>query len=237
MKKFLLALMIFSIAIASAYAAVIEVPALTTRINDSAGMFKPATVQHLTSILKQFETKDSTQIMILTVATLNGEPIESFATRCYDKYKLGLKGKDNGVLIIFAKNDRKWRVEVGRGLQGVLTDVKSAEIMKTFFVPKAKAGDFDGGITDAINAMLKRINGEFKAAGETPPASSKEHGLMFWVIVAFLVVGIIIFLAATDMLWILLIPFGGDGGSGGGGGDSFGGGWGSSDGGGSSGSW
>lgn len=174
MKKFLLtvfsALLIFSASGAYAF----EVPALKGRVNDYADMISPAAENSIEQKLRSFEESDSTQVVILTVNSLEGDAMEDFTIRTAEKWKIGQAKKDNGVILFASKNDRRMRIEVGRGLEGVLTDLLSGRILDTVIRPKFKAGDFDGGFTDGIDAIISACRGEFK--NDSPARPSESEG-------------------------------------------------------------
>ena len=95
----------------------LEVPSLKGRVNDYANMISPQVRSRLENELRNFEKTDSTQIVVLTVNSLEGDSLEDFSIRVAEAWKIGQKGKDNGAILLVAKNDRKTRIEVGRGLK------------------------------------------------------------------------------------------------------------------------
>ncbi|MBI5097300.1 MAG: TPM domain-containing protein, partial [Nitrospirae bacterium] len=111
----------------AAYA--LDVPQLKGRVNDYADMISASAEARLEEELKSFEQSDSTQIVILTIPSLEGEVIEDFGIRVADAWKIGQAGKDNGVILIASKEDREMRIEVGRGLEGRLTDLMAGRII------------------------------------------------------------------------------------------------------------
>lgn len=139
------------------------VPALRQRVNDYAGMISPVARAEIEQKLAALEAEDGTQIAILTVPSLQGEPIEEFSIRVAEAWKLGDAKRDNGVLLIVSKGDRKVRIEVGYGLEGRLTDLESGRIIDGVIKPAFKSGDFDAGFTGAADAMVTAVKGEFKA--------------------------------------------------------------------------
>lgn len=144
----------------------LEMPKLEGYVNDYAVMISPSAKAELERELKTFEQTDSTQIVILTVPSLEGEPIEDFGIKVADAWKIGQKIKDNGVIFIVAKQDRKMRIEVGSGLEGRLTDLMSGRIIDLVAKPRFKRGDYDGGFIAAVSALIDATRGEFKADGE-----------------------------------------------------------------------
>jgi uncharacterized protein len=121
-------------------------------------------VQELEQSLSAFEQSDSTQIVVVTIPTLAGEDLEGFSIRLAESWKIGRKGVDNGAILLVAKAERKVRIEVGRGLEGKLTDLVSGRIIRGDISPHFKAGDFDGGISAGVAAIIAVAKGEYKAA-------------------------------------------------------------------------
>jgi len=160
-----------------------------TRIHDDAGLLQAATIASLESQLKIFEDSTSNQIAILTVTSLDGDPIEEYALRVAEKWKLGQAQKDNGVLLLIAKDDRKMRIEVGMGLEGPLPDALCNRIIRNEMAPRFRQGDFDGGVQAAVNAIIQAIKGEYVAdASDTNVYSSNEGGPNFFIAAIFLFV-------------------------------------------------
>src|SRR3990167_8452610 len=121
----------------------LEVPQYQGYVTDLAGMISPAERQRLEQTLLAFEQSDSTQIAVLTIPSLEGDALEDFSIRTVEAWKIGQKGKDNGVLLLVSKGDRKVRIEVGRGLEGVLTDLLAGRIVDQVISPRFKAGQLD----------------------------------------------------------------------------------------------
>jgi uncharacterized protein len=148
----------------STQALALDLPALRGHVNDYAAMLSPERAAALEQQLSAFEQSDSTQIVVLTVPTLGNENLEEFSIKVAESWKIGQKGVDNGVILLVAKAERKVRIEVGRGLEGKLTDLVSGRIIRADITPKFKAGDFDGGIAAGVNALIEVAKGEYKAA-------------------------------------------------------------------------
>ncbi|HJV34834.1 TPM domain-containing protein [Geomonas sp.] len=140
-----------------------EVPPLRGYVNDYASMLSPQAASQLSQELAAFEQSDSTQIVVLTVPSLSGQPIEDYSIQVVEAWKLGQKGKDNGALLLFAKNDRKIRIEVGRGLEDRLTDLVSGRIIRNEISPAFRRGDFDGGVAAGVHAVMAVVRGEYAA--------------------------------------------------------------------------
>jgi len=141
----------------------LDVPALRGHVNDYAGMLSPQAVQELETSLAAFEKSDSTQIVILTIPTLEGESLEGFSIKVAEAWRIGQKGIDNGVILLIAKQERKARIEVGWGLEGKLTDLVSGRIIRGEIAPRFKAGDIDGGIAAGVSAIMAVVKGEYKS--------------------------------------------------------------------------
>jgi uncharacterized protein len=141
----------------------LEVPRYQGYVNDYAGMISPQSEAKLERALQSFDLTDSTQLAILTIPSLEGDALEDFSIRTVDQWQIGQKGKDNGVLLLVAKEDRKIRIEVGRGLEGVLTDLLSGRIIDSVISPSFKAGRLDEGFEAGIVAIVQATRGEFKA--------------------------------------------------------------------------
>ena len=120
-----------------------DVPFLTGRVVDEANILSPGVEQNLSQMSEKHEQATGNQVVVLTMPSLEGESIEGYATRVFDAWKLGQKGKDNGVLVIVAPNDRKMRIEVGYGLEGTLTDALSGDIIRRDIAPHFRDNDFD----------------------------------------------------------------------------------------------
>jgi uncharacterized protein len=141
-------------------ASALEVPPLEGRVNDRAKLLSPRTERRLTATLQAYENKTGHQLAILTVPTLEGDPIEDFGIRVVEAWKLGRKGQDDGILLLVAARDKKMRIEVGYGLEGDLTDLEAGRIVRDIMAPLFRQGDFDGGILAAVGAILAQTGAE-----------------------------------------------------------------------------
>jgi uncharacterized protein len=166
-------------------AAAIEVPALKGRVNDYGGMLSAESERRLETLLKELEAKDSTQVTVLTIPSLDGDSLEDFSMRVAERWQIGRKGFDNGVILIFARDDRKVRIEVGYGLEGRLTDLTAGRIIRDRIVPEFRAGRFDQGVLNGVVALTEVVRGEFQAPAQPPtgPAASGVEDLMPFVLV------------------------------------------------------
>jgi uncharacterized protein len=214
-------------------------PALTGRVVDDAHILSPTTVQSLNQMLADYERGTTNQVVVVTLASLAGNTIEDYGYQLGRTWQIGQKGKDNGVLLIVAPKERKVRIEVGYGLEPVLTDAASSQIVNGIILPAFRTGNLEQGILDGTQAIVSVLGGKGlpAQAGDQQPS-----GLDMIVLVVF---GVLFFLFALrhPVIAALLLSgnsarFGSsrmdDSGWGGGG---FSGGGGSFGGGGSSGSW
>lgn len=208
----------FLFLIGRAYA--LDIPKLQGYVNDYANMISPQAKTELENELKSFEQTDSTQIVILTIPSLEGNAIEDFGIRVAEAWKIGQKNKDNGVIFIASKQDRKMRIEVGRGLEGKLTDLMAGRIIDLVVKPRFKRGDFDGGFIAGVSSLIDTTRGEFKAESEQRPQKTYN----FSQVITFLIFGgiIILFLGSISrvlgaiagaiglpaMVYLAIIPIG-----------------------------
>jgi uncharacterized protein len=152
-----------AIILAAIVAGATNVPYLTGRVTDNAEILSTSVRQSLTERLKAHEKQTGNQIAVLTQPSLEGESIEDFAQAVFKEWKLGQKGKDNGILVVVAPNDRRMRIEVGYGLEGTLPDSMAGSIIRNVMAPRFKAGDYNGGIEAGVSAILTVLE-----TGEAP---------------------------------------------------------------------
>ncbi len=173
-------------------ASALEVPSLTARVNDYAAMLSPATKQQLESVLAALETEESTQLAVLTITSLEGENLESFSLKVVEKWKIGQKGLDNGALLLIARDDRKLRIEVGYGLEGVLTDLTSGRIIRDIITPQFRNGNFNQGVIDGVSAMIAAVRGEFNeqsVASSGKRSDGDMEGMVIFLLFALFNIG------------------------------------------------
>jgi uncharacterized protein len=158
------ALRIFGVAAffvaSAAWAGLQTVPAFTARVIDQTATLSVAQIQTLEQSLADLETRKGSQIAVLIVPTTEPEAIEQFALRVAEQWRLGREKVDDGALLLIAKDDRRLRIEVGYGLEGVLTDADSKRIISEVIVPLFKHGDFYGGIEAGVDRMIRVVDGE-----------------------------------------------------------------------------
>jgi uncharacterized protein len=152
------------------------------RVHDEAKVLSQQTIDNLEHKLKVFEDSTTNQMGILIISSLNGEIIEQYALRAAKEWKLGQADKDNGIVMVVAVDDHKMRIETGHGLEGALPDAISNRIIRNEMAPRFRRGDFDGGVTAAVDAINLAIKGEYKADG--PPIGKRQRsGALFGLII------------------------------------------------------
>jgi uncharacterized protein len=135
----------------------VDLPTPKHYVEDHANVINASDEHSLNGILQELEQKTGAQYIVLTVLTTGGMPIEQFSIELAEKWKLGQKGKDNGMLFVLAKNDRKWRFEVGYGLEGFVTDQYCGRVGREVLVPYLKKGDYSQGIYRANLTVAQKI--------------------------------------------------------------------------------
>ena len=168
----------------------LPIPPLTSRVTDLTRTLAPAEAAALEAKLADWEARTSNQLAVLIVPTTQPEPIESYALRVAERWKIGRKGQDNGAVFLIAKNDRKMRIEVGYGLEGTLTDVTSRRIIAENVAPAFRENRFAAGIDAGVDRIIAVV-GEGKPL---PPAAGNARsvapGISFdsFAVILFLVV-------------------------------------------------
>jgi uncharacterized protein len=219
-----------------------DLPIPRNHVEDYANVINDSDERSLNGILQELEQKTSAQYIVLTVLSTGGLPIEQFSIELAEKWKLGQKGKDNGMLFVLAKNDRRWRFEVGYGLEGFVTDQYCSRTGRDVLVPYLRKGDYSRGIYEANLQVVQRIASQAGVSltgmpKVTPvPVRDRRRGPPCCSVLPFLIFLLLIFGGAgRGMGWWFFLPFmmggfgghGGYGRSGSFGGGSFGGGFGS----------
>ena len=161
-----------------------------TRVHDEASLLSQAFVNRLEQQLKGHEDSTSNQIAVLIVETLDDVPVEDYTLRVAEHWKLGQEEKDNGVLLFIAVKDRKVRIEVGEGLEGVLPDAICNQIIRNEIAPFFRQNDYESGIQAAVSAMIQAIGGEYHA--ERRPAERPGGRGSIWGTLIILAIIIII---------------------------------------------
>ena len=192
MRRIILAVLLAGVSLSPVLA--LDVPELKGHVNDYGNMLSPVTSAALEAKLTAFEDSDSTQVVVLTVPSLEGEDLEGYCIKVAEKWKVGQAKKDNGVILFASRGDKRSRIEVGRGLEGSLTDLISGRIINNIMRPKFKEGDFDGGFVAGIDAIVQVCRGEFKNDGKN---SDKDSPLSPYIVFLFIALYFAIVLSAA----------------------------------------
>lgn len=159
-------------------------PALQSHVNDYAGVLAgrgPA----IEAKLKAFEAHSGHQVFVLTVDSTGVQSIDAYALAVFEQWQPGRKGRDDGALLVLAVADRAMRIEAGYGLEGTLTDVRSARIVRDIIAPHLKQGDYDGGVEAGVDAMLAVIAGTAGSGnppGASAPLAKEESAAARWIV-------------------------------------------------------
>jgi uncharacterized protein len=151
-------------------------PPLSGRVVDQAGILDASTRAALTARLAALEARNSDQLVVATVASLQGQAIESYANGLFRAWRLGQKDRNNGVLLLVAPNERKVRIEVGYGLEGTLTDAVAKLIIEQSIVPRFRANDFAGGIVQATDDIVQVLTGDAAKWQQRAAAAAAPQG-------------------------------------------------------------
>lgn len=166
----------------------LAVPPLTARVTDLTDTLSREQAAALDAGLARFEMSRGSQIAILLVPTTKPEAIEAYSIRVAEAWKLGRKGIDDGILILVARNDRKLRIEVGRGLEGAVPDAVAKRIVAEVIGPRFKEGDFFGGLQAGVAQLQAAIGGEtLPPPKSASPASSAAMDLETLFIVGMVI--------------------------------------------------
>lgn len=261
---FSFAVLVLLVSVGASFAAAPKFPPLTGRVVDNANILSPEAEAKLTTELATLETQTGRQLVVATLPDLQGYEIEDYGYQLLRTWGVGSKERDDGAILIVAPSERKVRVEVGYGLEPVLTDALSSVIINRTILPAFKAGQMEQGVVDGTQALVQQLSlpDDQARAAAAAPAKTSSGGESIGPAVIF-VIFIIFWLFSGVMggfgrgrrggrggLWWLLpllLSGGGGGGRGGGGwgggggggfgGGGFSGGGGSGGGGGASGSW
>jgi uncharacterized protein len=150
-------------------------------VNDFAGILNATERQNLETELVDFKKQTGAELAVVTVKNLGGDTVENYAVELFKDWGIGEKGKDNGVLLLVALEDRKMRIEVGYGLEGVLTDAQASSIIRNTLTPAFRGNDYGGGITGAVNQIITIVKPEYAssegiASEIQSSSSSKSNG-------------------------------------------------------------
>ena len=230
-----------------------QFPELTGRVVDDAHVLSAAQQADLTAKLANLEQQTTRQLVVVTLPSLNGYDIADYSNQLLRHWAIGQKATNNGAVFVVVPAEHKVRIEVGYGLEDVLTDALSSVILQRAVLPKFRSGDIAGGVVDGTNAIIQQLSADATTAGQQTAAAERapvERHRDPWAAIVPLIILFFVFSRVLGgrrgggWFWPLLFlsgsrGWGGGGGDGGGwgGGGGFSGGGGSSGGGGASGSW
>ena len=165
------------------------IPPLDSPVVDTTGTLSPTQKQGLVQQALALQQRKGSQLQVLMVPSTQPEAIEQYTTRAFEQYKLGRKGVDDGVLIVIAKDDHRARIEPGYGLEGAIPDAIANRIIQEYLVPRFRADDYAGGLSDATAAITKLVEGEPLPApmADNRPARDDGGGWLFALLAAFIV--------------------------------------------------
>ncbi|WP_190809994.1 YgcG family protein [Flagellimonas sp. S3867] len=168
-------------------------------VTDSAHIFSTQELEGLKAKLTQFETETTNQLVILTIDALGNETIEEYANGTFNQNQLGQKDKDNGILILFSKNDREVRIEVGYGLEPYITDAVASGIIRNTMIPAFKEDNYFDGLNLATDQLIEFLNNP--EALEEFKNELEAEGEMGWGIRIFIILFLLIFVAAGGFIF------------------------------------
>lgn len=217
------------------------------RVSDYTSTLTSFQIEALNRTLAEFENQTTNQIAVLLIPTLAEDSLEDYSIRLADKWQIGQKGRDNGVILVIVTEDRKIRIEVGYGLEGVLPDSLAGDIIRQVIAPEFLRGRFFEGIEAGVAAITAATKGEYRATGGGKKGNRGRSFIsFFWPFLFFFIFLSLLtsslrrrrYYSRSSGGWFIGGPFWwGGGGSGGGFGGGFSGGGGGFGGGGASGGW
>jgi len=184
-----------------------EIPKLTPFVNDFANVIPSTYRDSIQSLCKSIESSSGAQIAVLTVDSTQPMSIEEYAVKTFEKNGIGQKGIDNGILIVTAIQDRKWRIEVGYGLEGVINDAKAGNIGRTYMTTNFKEGKYGEGLYDTVKALGDLIVGSNETSvGYTQPPGSTDLIMPIYIMVSIFIIIIIVLIIFLRTLFIKKCP-------------------------------
>lgn len=174
------------------------IPPLSAHVTDVSGLLSPAEQQALEARLVALEQQKGAQVAVLIVASTQPEAIEQYALRVAEQWRLGRKGVDDGLLFLIARDDRRMRIEVGRGLEGAIPDAIAKRIIADVVTPRFRAGDYAGGVNEGVAAIVAKISGEALPLPQGSPGAQAADGEMG--LEEMLVLGIVVTIIAGGIL-------------------------------------
>jgi uncharacterized protein len=225
-------------------------PPPQSRVTDPVGFLSAPARDQLDRRLAAYERDTGHQVIVWIGPDAAGMPVEEFAARAFERWKVGRQGKDDGLVLFIFTQERKVKVEVGYDLEDRVTDLIASRVIREEMAPRLRAGDNDGAVAAAVTAILGAIDGDAAGRERPPPERRRERrpmGTLQKIVLGAIGIGVLLLLISNPSLavWLLMNVLssssgsrhGGGGWSGGGGGGGWSGGGGRSGGGGATGSW
>ena len=189
-RSFTLCILLFVLPVRLALGQEVPIPPLTGPVIDHVGVLSPQAREELERELWALKREKGSEVVVLIVPSTKPEEIEQFSIRVVDRWKIGRKGIDDGALLLVAVNDRRVRIEVGRGLEGDVPDVKAFRIIDEIIVPRFRQGDIPGGVVAGAGALVRLIRGIDLPA---PKAGGEDtNGLYLFVILVGYTIGVLV---------------------------------------------
>lgn len=161
-------------------------------INDFANILSSETKNYVLSKGKEIEDKTTAQLVVTTIDKLNGQDIETFSNELYNKWRIGSKGKNNGILLLISKEDRKIKIEVGYGLEGAINDAKAGRILDDTAIPYLKNNDYDSAVKNTVEVIQQIIYKEYGVEGAVDNYEKSEKipliPLIFSIIIFIIII-------------------------------------------------
>ena len=189
-KRFVSTFLIAFLICAASNSEALDVPARPeVHVNDYAFILSGEAGSAIEDTLSNFESKTTNQVVVAAFESLGEENLEDFSIRLAEKWRIGAKERDNGVILLIFKRDRQIRIEVGYGLEGALPDALCDSIIRNEIAPYFKKNDYDKGVMNGVAAIIKAISGEYKAGGGRQDTLNSVSGI-FIVVIFFLIMGL-----------------------------------------------
>jgi uncharacterized protein len=173
-------------------------------VNDYAGLLSPEVKTKLEAQLTQLEKDTTVEVAVVTINSLEGDSIEDYASRLFEKWGIGKKGVDNGVLFLVALDDHQMRIEVGYGLEPIITDGRAGRIRDNDVIPMFKNNDYEGGITAGVNSIENYIRKNTAPAPleGNPVRSMFGNWFMVMIIIGIVTIYLMGFMARSKSIWL-----------------------------------
>lgn len=163
-------------------------------VNDFANVLSDSAEQEIVTIGKKVESTTTAQLVVVTVPNMNGDYIESYANKLFNRWGIGVKNKNNGILLILSKDDRKIRIEVGYGLEGAINDAKAGRILDKYAIPSLKNNNYDKAIIDTVIQIQGEIYNEYGIDNSVENPKYIPENTNIEIDAKYIVIGIAIFI-------------------------------------------